>query len=189
MKVLQIKSSILGDNSKSSEYSELVLNKIKEKNASVELKVRDLAKDVVIPLTGETLGQRSDENSVVSKQHNELIDELKNADVLVLATPVYNFQVPSTILNYFDAVAQAGKTFNYTENGQVGYVKARAIIVLTSGGAYRETQSFREDYLRTVLGFLGVKNVEFLYVEGLAMGATKEKISQDFSAQLEKIGL
>lgn len=188
MKVLNLNTSILGENSVSTKYSKEVINEIKRKNNNVEVIVRDLADDSVTPLTGKNIAFRNDENHEVTKQHNKLIDELKSVDVLVISAPVYNFQVPHTLIHYFDAVAQAGKTFNYTENGQVGYVKAKAIVVISSGGYYvKNGDSYREDYLKAMLGFLGIKDIQFIHLEGLAAGATPEQISQQFNEQLIKI--
>lgn len=189
MKVLQIKSSITGDSSVSSEYSNLIIEKIKQNQANVQIVERDLTAEAVIPLTKETLALRANPESDVAKQHDKLIDELKDSQVIILSAPVYNFQVPVSVLNYFDAVAQVGKTFNYTQDGPVGYIKAKAIVLVTSGGTYKDVQFFREDYLKTIFGFLGITDVQFIYVEGLAIGNTKEQISQAFYTQLNKIGV
>ncbi|MEJ6000813.1 FMN-dependent NADH-azoreductase [Paucibacter soli] len=101
-----------------------------------------------------------------------LIDQLRAADVLVLAVPMINFGVPTQLKNWIDAVAKAGVTFRYTANGPEGLLKGKKVYaVLTRGGIYREQPSdTMVPYLRTVLGFLGMSEVEFIYAEGLAMG-------------------
>ena len=188
MKVLNLNTSILGEGSISTRYSGQVIDKVKEKYINMDVIQRDLAKQPVIALTGESIGLRNDNSTNIAIQHNELIDELKSVDLVVLSAPVYNFQVPHTLVHYFDAVAQAGKTFNYTESGQVGYIKAKVIVVISSGGYYVSSgQNYREDYLRAFWGFLGVRDIQFIHLEGLAAGATPEQISQQFNEQILKI--
>jgi FMN-dependent NADH-azoreductase len=101
-----------------------------------------------------------------------LIEELRNADVIVLGLPMYNFGVPSTLKAYFDHVARAGVTFKYTAQGPVGLLTGRKVYVLaTRGGRYAGTAlDSQTDYVRQFLGFLGITDVEFVYAEGLALG-------------------
>jgi FMN-dependent NADH-azoreductase len=91
--------------------------------------------------------------------------------VVVLAVPLYNFGVPSTLKSYFDHIARAGVTFRYTDNGAVGLLTGkRAIVFATRGGRYAGTPlDSQTPYLRAFLGFLGITGVEFVYAEGLAI--------------------
>ena len=101
---------------------------------------------------------------------DKLIDELKQADVIVLGLPMYNFGVPSTLKAYFDHIARAGVTFRYTDKGPVGLLTGKkAYVFATRGGVYggKETQTA---YVREFLAFVGITDVEFIYAEGLAMG-------------------
>ncbi len=86
---------------------------------------------------------------------------------------MYNFGVPAQLKNWIDAIARAGVTFRYTEGGPEGLLKDRKVYVaLARGGRYRDTAADSQvPYLKTVLGFLGLTDLHFMYAEGLAMGA------------------
>ena len=102
-----------------------------------------------------------------------LIAELKAADIVVLAVPMYNFGVPAQFKNWIDAIARAGVTFRYTANGPEGLVPGKKVyVVLTRGGIYRDTPSDTQvPYLRSFLGLLGMTDIVFIYAEGLNMGS------------------
>ena len=102
-----------------------------------------------------------------------MIAEIQAADVVVLGVPMYNFGVPAQLKNWIDAISRAGVTFRYTENGPEGLLKGKKVYVaLTRGGKYRNTPADTQvPYLQTVLTFLGMTDVQFVYAEGLAMGA------------------
>ncbi|MGY4587566.1 FMN-dependent NADH-azoreductase [Ewingella americana] len=92
--------------------------------------------------------------------------------MIVIAAPMYNFNIPTQLKNYFDLVARAGVTFKYTEKGPEGLVKGKKVIVLTSrGGIHKDTGSdLVAPYLSLFLGFLGMSDVEFIFAEGIAYG-------------------
>ena len=101
-----------------------------------------------------------------------LIAEIAAADVVVLGVPMYNFGVPAQLKNWIDAISRAQVTFRYTASGPEGLLKGKKVYVaLTRGGKYRNTPADTQvPYLKTVLGFLGMTDVQFVYAEGLAMG-------------------
>ncbi|MEI2735652.1 MAG: NAD(P)H-dependent oxidoreductase [Rhodoblastus sp.] len=104
-----------------------------------------------------------------------LVAELQAADTIVIGAPMYNFGIASTLKAWFDYVLRAGVTFRYTEAGPEGLLKGkRAIVVASRGGLYSEgpAKSFdsQEPHLRTLLGFIGITDVEFVRVERLAFG-------------------
>jgi FMN-dependent NADH-azoreductase len=105
-----------------------------------------------------------------------LIAELEAADTIVLAVPMYNFSIPSTLKAWIDHVARRGRTFKYTEKGPEGLLKGKKVVVLTarggvySNGAPAAVYDFQEPYIRTVLGFLGLTDVTFVHFEGIGMG-------------------
>ncbi len=105
-----------------------------------------------------------------------LIQELQAADVVVLGVPMINFGVPAQLKNWIDAVARARVTFQYTANGPVGLLTGKKVYaVLTRGGVHRDQPSDTQvPYLKTVLAFLGMTDVEFVYAEGLSMGPEAE---------------
>ncbi|MBI1397357.1 MAG: FMN-dependent NADH-azoreductase [Betaproteobacteria bacterium] len=101
-----------------------------------------------------------------------LIAEVQAADVIVLAAPMINFGVSAQLKNWIDAISRARVTFRYTEQGVEGLLRGRTVYVVTTrGGVHRDRPSDTVvPYLRTVLGFLGMTDVRFVYAEGLAMG-------------------
>jgi len=186
--ILQINSSLHGDDAQSSRLaSEFVaaLSGSRDRQGSTSptgnrLVVRDLSSAPVPHLTAERLSALStaaaertlDQQRIVSES-DELIDELKRADVIVIGLPMYNFGVPSTLKAYFDHVARAGVTFRYTAEGPVGLLTGKkAFVFATRGGRYAGTTAdLQTAYVRQFLGFVGIRDVEFVYAEGLALGA------------------
>jgi FMN-dependent NADH-azoreductase len=186
--ILQINSSLHGDDAQSSRLaSEFVaeLRGSRERQGSTPASVgtvilRDLSSAPVPHLTAERLtalstaaaGRTLDQQRIVSES-DELIDELKRADVIVIGLPMYNFGVPSTLKAYFDQVARAGVTFRYTAEGPVGLLTGKkAYVFATRGGRYAGTAvDLQTAYVRQFLGFVGIRDVEFVYAEGLALGA------------------
>ena len=102
-----------------------------------------------------------------------MIAELEKADTIVLAVPMYNFSIPSTLKAWIDHIARAGRTFRYTAHGPEGLLKGKKVVVLTARGGHYSGQSpframdFQEPYLRAGLGFLGMSDVTFVHLEGL----------------------
>jgi FMN-dependent NADH-azoreductase len=106
---------------------------------------------------------------------DELIAELRAADVVVIGAPMYNFSVPTTLRSWFDHVLRAGETFRYTEKGPQGLLSGKRVIVVESrGGLYSEGPAtaldFQEPYLRHLLGFIGLTDVTFIRAEKLGFG-------------------
>ena len=144
-----------------------------------ELVVRDLAVTPVPHLDANLLGgwmkpegARNDAELEALARSNELTEELLAADVLVLAAPMYNFTIPSTLKAWLDHVLRAGVTFKYTETGPQGLLTGKRAYVLTArGGLYAGSSSdHQEPYLRQVLAFIGIHDVDFIHAEGLNLG-------------------
>ncbi|MBB1270698.1 FMN-dependent NADH-azoreductase [Shewanella sp. SR44-3] len=175
-KVLVLKSSILGDYSQSSALISHLMGHWQQQGAQMTL--RDLAASPVPVLDGEiATGMRGGDNLSDRQQQalalsDELIAELKSHDTLVIAAPMYNFSIPTQLKNWIDFIARAGITFTYTESGAKGLLEGkRAIVVTTRGGMHKEGGSDHiVPYLKTVLGFIGITEVEFVYAEALNMG-------------------
>ena len=173
--ILQLNSSIHSDNGKSSILANEFVAALR---TDEKLVVRDLAKDPVPHLDADRFGAfiakpeaRTLKQEAFVAYSDGLINELKQADVIVLGLPMYNFGVPSTLKAYFDHVARAGVTFQYTATGPVGLLTGKKVYVLAArGGLYagtpRDTQTA---YVRDFLAFLGITDVEFIYAEGLAI--------------------
>ncbi|MDC5805816.1 FMN-dependent NADH-azoreductase [Vibrio europaeus] len=169
---LVLKSSILGPHSQS---NQLIDHALEGKTGIIE---RDLAANPVPVLDmsvatalrgGDDL---SDEQQAALTLSDQLIEELKAADQLLIAAPMYNFMVPTQLKNWFDIIARAGVTFTYTEKGPVGLIEnKKAIVVTTRGGLHKDSpRNSIESYVTTMLGFIGITEVEFVYAEALNMG-------------------
>ncbi|MES2207152.1 MAG: NAD(P)H-dependent oxidoreductase [Pseudomonadota bacterium] len=178
-KLLQLNTSIFSDHGQSTQLANEFVTRWKERHETHEIVIRNLANEPVPHLDATrfnafiTLPEaRTAEQNVIVKYSDALINELKDADIIVLGLPMYNFGVPSTLKAYFDHIARAGVTFRYTEKGPVGLIHHKKVYVFaTRGGLYEgnalDTQTH---YVRDFLRFLGVEDVEFIYAEGLSMG-------------------
>jgi len=180
MNVLQINSSARTTGS----HSTRLAGDIVQRLGDATLTVRDLGKQPLPALDEAALGalftpadQRSPAQSARVAQDDAVIAEVQAADVLVLGVPMYNFGVPAALKNWIDAIARAGVTFKYTDKGPVGLLTGKKVYVaLARGGLYRDTPADSQvPYLKAVLGFLGMTDVQFFYAEGLAMGPEAEQ--------------
>ena len=159
--------------------------------------VRDLAADPVPHLDAERFQaflakpeNRSESQRDSVAYSDLLIAELKRADIIVLGLPMYNFGVPSQLKAYFDHIARAGVTFKYTAKGAVGLLTGkRAYVIAARGGKYAGTPADTiTPYLRDFLAFLGITDVRFVYVEGLAIGeASKEEAIRGARAEIGRL--
>jgi FMN-dependent NADH-azoreductase len=189
MKLLHIDSSPLGTNSVSRELTTRVVREWTGVNAGVKVEHLDLATEAPSHLNVDSLGFRLGPNAEgltdVQRRENELSERLVSqflaSDVVVIGAPMYNFSVPSQLKAWIDRIAQAGRTFRYTEKGPEGLAKGKTVIVAsTRGGVYSTNPALagldhQESYLRTVFGFLGVTDMRFVRAEGIAMGAEAKK--------------
>ena len=119
--------------------------------------------------------ERAHAEVIAIDRSDPLVDELFAADTIVIAAPMHNFSVPSSLKAWIDHIARPGRTFTYTAAGPEGLLKGkRVILVLARGGIYTkgpmQQMEFQESYLRAVLGFLGVTDIDTIHVEGIAMG-------------------
>lgn len=178
-KVLVLKSSILAGYSQSSQLSDYFIEQWREKHSADEITVRDLAANPVPVLDGELVGAMRPSDTPLSPRQqqalalsDELIAELKAHDVIVINAPMYNFNIPTQLKNYFDLVARAGVTFRYTENGPEGLVTGkRALVISSRGGIHKDGPSdLLTPYVKLFLGFIGITDVNFVFAEGVAMG-------------------
>ncbi|MHA7775149.1 FMN-dependent NADH-azoreductase [Roseibium sp. M-1] len=181
-KVLVVTSSALGAASVSNQLTTHIVNQLRLKDGNAKVITRDVGNNPVPHLTEDStiaLRTAEAENDVQAKAQalsDELIAELKAADLLVIGAPMYNFAIPSTLKAWFDYVLRAGITFAYSEAGPEGLLKGkRAIVVLARGGLYSEgpaqVMDAQEPHLRTLLGFIGITDVTFVRAEKLAFGA------------------
>jgi FMN-dependent NADH-azoreductase len=177
--LLQIKASISHDQGLSSQLANNFVAAYRRSHPDAKVLVREVASAEPVPhLNGERFGafiakpeERSDAQHAVIAYSDALIDELKRADIVVIGLPMYNFGVPSQLKAYFDHIARGGVTFKYTAAGPVGLLTGKKVYVFAArGGLYAgsalDTQT---GYVRDFLAFLGMRDVQFVYAEGLAV--------------------
>ena len=134
--------------------------------------------------------KRSITQQAMAKHSDVFIEQLMNADEIVLAVPMYNFGIPSTLKAYFDRIARAGKTFAYTADGPNGLVtNTKATILAARGGKYLGTPADTQtSYIKNFLEFIGINEINFLYIEGLAMGGTSaEDAWENYHAKINEL--
>lgn len=176
-KVLVLKSSILAGYSQSNQLADFYADEARAKGDSVT--VRDLAAQPIPVLDGELVGALRPSDAPLSPRQqealslsDELIAELQAHDTVVIAAPMYNFNIPTQLKNYFDLIARAGVTFRYTEAGPEGLVTGKHAVILSSrGGIHKDTASdLLTPYVKLFLGFIGITDVNFVFAEGIAYG-------------------
>ncbi|MEJ0017367.1 MAG: FMN-dependent NADH-azoreductase [Acetobacteraceae bacterium] len=198
--LLLVTSSLFGDNSKSAQIAREFVDAWRDAHPRTSVVERPLTPDTIPHLSLDALGavmtpadQRSPAQIASVAFADRLIAELEAADTIVLAVPMYNFTVPSTLKAWIDHVAQAGRTFRYTANGPEGLLTGKQVFVITgrggvySGDAPAKVLDFQEPYLRGMLGFLGLTDVTFIHVEGLNLGA--EAAERGFEAARQRIAV
>ncbi|NRF64006.1 FMN-dependent NADH-azoreductase [Vibrio coralliilyticus] len=179
---LVLKSSILGPHSQSNQLIDHALEGksgiIERDLAATPVPVLDMNVATALRSDGSDL---SDDLKAVLELSNQLIDELKAADTIVIGAPMYNFMVPTQLKNWFDLIARAGVTFSYTETGPVGLIENKKVIVVTTrGGLHKDSpRNSIESYLTTMLGFIGITDVEFVYAEALNMGEDAAAVARE----------
>ena len=175
--ILVVYSSLNGQNSKSTELADYYLQSL-ESNEITVTKV-DVAELALPHLTGEEMqawmtdaNERSTSQTDLAAISDNLVAQLQAADEIVLAVPMYNSGIPSSLKAYFDRIARAGITFKYTETGPVGLLEGKQAKVFASRGGVYEGGEYdtQTPYLTHFLNFIGITEVKFVYAEELSMG-------------------
>ena len=181
--ILIVESSPRGAESASRRLTRKVRERLVVQYPEAKVVVRDLAKDRLPHLDQATVKAISTKDPVEAESLKQalhlsdvLTDELLSSDLLVIASPMWNFGIPSLLKAWIDHVVRAGKTFNYAGAGVEGLAKGkRAILVLASGGVFSEgpwkSWDTVEPYLRQILGFIGIDDVQTVRAEGMNMPA------------------
>jgi len=181
MNILHIVSSSRGSASYSNRVAANVVDELVTRNPGAAVTVRNVAAeplahidDDFVAATRSPNGPQTERQRALLAQSDALVDELFAADIVVIGAPMINFTIPSTLKAWIDNVARAGRTFSYSEAGPKGLVTGKQVIIVGArGGVYSEAAKpldFQIPYLKSVLGFLGMTNVEVLEVDGTAYG-------------------
>jgi len=180
-KILNIVSSAKGDQSFSNKLSGAIIDKLLTVYPGSQLQTRDLAADPLPHIQGPQIfahytpaEQRTADHKEVLKKSDKAIQELMDADFIVIGVPLYNFGVPSTLKSWVDHIARSGITFSYGDGVPKGLVTDKKVyLAVASGAIYSDgpmkALDFAEPYLRGLLGFLGMTDITTFRVEGIGM--------------------
>nr|WP_308634236.1 NAD(P)H-dependent oxidoreductase [Massilia sp. YIM B02769] len=175
---MQITSSLRGEQSESNRVANSIVSKLVAANPAATVVTRDLARQPHPQLDEQALGalftpaeQRTAEQSARVALDDALIAQVQAADVVIIGAPMYNFGIPVQLKSWFDAIARAGVTFRYTENGPEGLLKGKKVFIATArGGVYPADADPQVPFVRMLLNFLGMSDQTFVYSAGQAMG-------------------
>ena len=182
MQLLHIDSAITGAQSVSRELTARTVAAWKAAHPGTTVQYLDLAQDAPSHLSADSLGFRTGQAAATEVQRQEnalseaLVSQFLASDVIVIGAPLYNFSIPSQLKAWIDRIAQAGRTFKYTDKGPVGLAGGKTVIVASSrGGVYStsdggQAMEHQESYLKVVFGFFGITDVRFVRAEGVGMG-------------------
>lgn len=185
MKLLHIVATPRPDNSNTLRVSDAYVEALKAQHADLSVEVLDLFSQDLPAVAGDNIeakytlmiGQPIGQRHKESWQEIEsLIEHFLSADIYLISTPMWNFSIPYVLKFYIDAIVQPGYLFYYNEQGQaVGMVEGKKMVCVTSrGGDYGESSpfhafDFQEPYLRTIFGFVGIRDVHFINVQPMDM--------------------
>ena len=183
MKLLHIDSSVLGAGSASRALSADIVARQVKLQPGIDVTYRDLAADAALHLSSAHLaawqGQAVSDAQLGADlaKGGAYIQELIDADIVVIGAPMYNFSIPTQLKAWIDRVVVAGKTFRYGANGPEGLLSsAKKVFIASSRGNVYTPGSpaahfeHHESYLTTILNFIGVTDVTVVRAEGLAFG-------------------
>lgn len=168
MNVLHIDSSALGDNSVTRELTAAIVADLSRDQAGLTITHLDLDKDSIPHLTGAALAKLDAAAAAASEQ---VLQQFLDADIVVIGAPMYNFSIPSTLKAWVDRVLVAGRTFSYSEAGPKGLVSGKKVVIASGRGSLFGEDNpvdFQESYLRQVLNFIGITDIQFVRAEGIA---------------------
>ncbi len=186
-KVLHIKASINGDASKSNLLSNAIIEKLNNTYSECTIETIDLSENPLPFLTNEMYRAfstpkkaRNQTQTAIIQPSENAIKQIKEADIVVLAVPLYNFSIPASLKAWIDQIARANETFSYATGSLQGLLMNKKVyLAIASGGIYTEgimkAYDFTENYLRAVLGFMGLTDVSTFRLEGVAVPTLGEQ--------------
>jgi FMN-dependent NADH-azoreductase len=198
MKLLYVPASPHLEASTSREVAGGVLKKMKAQHPELQIIQRDVALEPLPHWEARQIRagftppeNRSNVDQMVLKKSDELCSEIKGADLLLIATPMWNFGIPSTLKAWIDHIVRAGVTFRYGPHGPEGLLTniSQLVIVESAGGYYGQSSggavNHCSTYLRDIFGFLGVKNISIIEAHGTAVSIEQTRASA--SEQVAKL--
>ena len=195
-RILFIRSSLFADHSASKQLGDQFVRELVAHHPGSTVTTLDLASAPLPHLDADEFlswrvdpAERSDTQQTLAGVSDRLIDQLFAHDTLVLAIPMYNMGIPSTLKAWIDRVLRAGKTFRYTSEGPEGLVKdTAAYLLFARGGNYRDTPlDTQTGYMKSVLGLMGIHNTETVFAEGLALSDQRESALENARRVISKL--
>ena len=192
MKIYQIDSSARKDGSTSRALAKKLLDRIKKPDD--EIIYRDLNDEMVFVSGLTESGMKIDEkdqnehHKKMFELSDKLVKELKESDIVIISTPIYNYGPPATLKAWTDLAARVGETFKFREDGRrEGLLKDKQVyLVITSGGTkINSKEDFLTPWLVYMLNFFGIKKIDIIAADQMALDY--EKSIKDAEAQIEKI--
>lgn len=171
-KVLYIKANIKNEGeSRTFKVSDSFVEEYKRNNPEDEIITLDLYKENIDFLRADDLGKLFGPKDEESKNNSILkyAYQFADADKYIIAAPMWNLSFPAILKAYIDYVSVSGITFKYTAEGPVGLLNnKKAVHIVSRGGAYDNSPYEMGDrYLRTILGFFGIKDIETIAIDNL----------------------
>lgn len=195
MNVLYLASSPRGADSYSTKVANDLIADIRRDNPGAKIVTRDLAANPLPHIDGDFVaatrgpnGPQNDRQRELLKKSDELTDELLAADTIIIATAMINFTIPSTLKAWFDWVGRPGRTFSYVDGKPKGLAAGKRVVVIgASGGIYGEgaTGDYQRPYLKWILGFIGITDVEFIDIGGVGYGP--EQVAKSLAAATAQV--
>ena len=178
LKILEIQASARSTDSISRKLTADLIAALEDRHDQTTLAQRDLASGLPFvdeAWVGANFTPEEDRTSAqqqILSRSDDLVAELKAADVIVIGAPIYNFSIPAVLKAWVDMIARVGQTFYYTENGPVGLLEGKKVyVVVPSGGVpVGSPMDFATPYLRHALGFVGITDIEFIGAAGADRG-------------------
>jgi len=201
--VLIIKSSPALAASVSNEIADYLVEQLEGSSKPYNFTIRDLAKTPAPIYDNDILQafyspqeQLTEQQTLIAAPSLEYIQELKNADIIVFASPMHNFSVTTLLKSYIDQICRMGLTFQYSEAGPEGFIKdKKAIIISSAGGDFQQTtekhKDFQTPYLKHILNFIGIEDIKVIPVQGIGFGdemanLAKNKAKHDLKTMAEQ---
>lgn len=182
LNILRIDSSARRDGSVSRDLADLYIDSVAE-TRPVRVQTRDVSRGLPvinqdwIAATFTPEPDRTADHRAALAGSDRLVEELEASELIVISTPIYNFGIPASLKLWIDQIARAGRTFRYTENGPVGLLNGKRVVILAASGGTQVGSDidFATPYLRHVLGFLGISDVDIIAADQL-MASRPDKV-------------
>lgn len=181
VKLLRLDASARQLGSVSRQLGDELLETLRYEYGAIDVVTRDLALDPLPFVDAAWIDARHTPEEAQTGVHrdamsfsDELVAELRNSDLLVIATPIYNFSIPASLKAWIDLIARPRVTFRYTPKGPIGLLEGkRAYLVIASGGTPIGGElDYASTYLRHMLGFIGITDVAIIGADGTMVDAS-----------------